>query len=200
MILDIRTLSYATATVFLVTSAATWYVYGTQRRFPGSGLWTVGMNVAAMAFLLLGLRDHVPEYLSGSLGNASLVFALALQYHAVVRFNGIRKGLSAVYAVAGLFTLAFALGSLLPLTTGQRSVLHWTAAATVYALCAWTALAHCRGRAARILLGVPWALTAAMAAGRGVATALHPEAGDFMLAGPVHGAAFIFLPRLLPST
>lgn len=149
------------------------------------------MNVAAMGFLLLGFRGHAPEYLSRGLGNAALLFALALQYHAVARFNGIRAGRSMVYAIAGLFTLAFALGFLVLPTTSQRIVLSWAAVATVYALCAWMVLAHCRGRAARILLGATWAMTAAMAAGRAVVTALQPDADNFMFAGPVHGAGFI---------
>lgn len=49
-----------------------------------------------MGFLLLGLRGHAPEYLSRGLGNAALLFALALQYHAVARFNGIARGRRAV--------------------------------------------------------------------------------------------------------
>ena len=102
MALDIRTLIMLAAVVALLNGASLRYVL---REYPADlspsiRLWTLGVLAQATAWILFGLRDQVPDWLSIVGANSLLSLAFAQQVHAVRLFGGLPLGRVAVYAPA----------------------------------------------------------------------------------------------------
>ncbi|HST28700.1 MAG TPA: GGDEF domain-containing protein [Rudaea sp.] len=102
MALDIRTLIMLAAVVALLNGASLRYVL---REYPADlspsiRLWTLGVLAQATAWILFGLRDQIPDWLSIVGANALLSLAFAEQVHAVRLFRGLPVGRAAVYAPA----------------------------------------------------------------------------------------------------
>ena len=99
--LDIRTLIMLAAVVALLSGASLRYVL---REYPAElspsiRLWTLGVLGQATAWILFGLRDQIPDWLSIVGANALLSLAFAQQVHAVRLFGGLPVRM-AVYAPA----------------------------------------------------------------------------------------------------
>ncbi|HSM99565.1 MAG TPA: GGDEF domain-containing protein [Rudaea sp.] len=100
MALDIHTLIMLAAVVALLSGASLHYVL---REYPAElspsiRLWTLGVLAQATAWILFGLRDQIPDWLSIVGANALLSLAFAQQVHAVRLFGGLPVGHVAVYA------------------------------------------------------------------------------------------------------
>jgi diguanylate cyclase (GGDEF)-like protein len=100
--LDIRTLIMLAAVVALLNGASLRYVL---REYPADlspsiRLWTLGVLAQATAWILFGLRDQIPDWLSIVGANFLLSLAFAEQVHAVRLFGGLPVGRVAVYAPA----------------------------------------------------------------------------------------------------
>lgn len=102
MALDIRTLIMLAAVVALLNGASLRYVL---REYPADlspsiRLWTLGVLAQATAWILFGLRDEIPDWLSIVGANSLLSLAFAQQVHAVRLFGGLPVRRVAVYAPA----------------------------------------------------------------------------------------------------
>ena len=100
MALDIRTLIMLAAVVALLNGASLRYVL---REYPADlapsiRLWTLGVLAQATAWILFGLRDQIPDWLSIVGANSLLSLAFAEQVYAVRLFGGLPVGRVAVYA------------------------------------------------------------------------------------------------------
>jgi diguanylate cyclase (GGDEF)-like protein len=98
--LDIRTLIMLAAVVALLNGASLRYVL---REYPADlapsiRLWTLGVLAQATAWILFGLRDQIPDWLSIVGANSLLSLAFAEQVYAVRLFGGLPVGRVAVYA------------------------------------------------------------------------------------------------------
>jgi diguanylate cyclase (GGDEF)-like protein len=98
--LDIRTLIMLAAVVALLNGASLRYVL---REYPADlspsiRRWTFGVLAQATAWILFGLRDQIPDWLSIVGANSLLSLAFAQQVHAVRLFGGLPVSRVAVYA------------------------------------------------------------------------------------------------------
>lgn len=102
MALEIHTLIVLAAVVALLSGASLRYVLleYPEELSPSIRLWTLGVLAQATAWILFGLRDQIPDWLSIVGANALLSLAFAQQVHAVRLFGGLPVGRVAVYAPA----------------------------------------------------------------------------------------------------
>jgi hypothetical protein len=79
-VLAIRTLYFsACATQFTLSACMANYLYS-RKTFPGFAAWTLGCVLSALAFLLIGLRHALPDFISVVVSNALGIFAMFLFY------------------------------------------------------------------------------------------------------------------------
>lgn len=94
MTLDIRTLVLLAAFVTLLISICLVYASrGYAEPLRGSlWAWARGIGAQSVGWLLLGLRDHIPDFPSIVLGNALIAWGYAEIIGALYRFRGARPG------------------------------------------------------------------------------------------------------------
>ena len=94
MTLDIRTLVLLAAFVTLLISICLVYASrGYSEPLRGSlWAWARGIGAQSVGWLLLGLRDHIPDFPSIVLGNALIAWGYAEIIGALYRFRGERPG------------------------------------------------------------------------------------------------------------
>lgn len=84
---DTRTLIAVTAAVALVPALIGALVWQTKRDYPGR--WVLGNVLAAFAAALLGLRGHLPDWLSIVVANAFILGAIVAFLQGFRRFRGL---------------------------------------------------------------------------------------------------------------
>lgn len=88
--LDVRTAMLLTSAITLVLSLCLLLTFSQGRRpvARATRLWACGTALQPAAWLLLGLRDQIPDVLSILLGNGLIGFAYAQYPRALAAFNG----------------------------------------------------------------------------------------------------------------
>lgn len=87
MHIDIRSLLFILMLATTIEWLAMLFVWLFRKTYPGFGLWTAGNAVFAAAFLLLGLRGIIPDFLSIILANILIIGAAVLHYEGTLRFR-----------------------------------------------------------------------------------------------------------------
>ena len=68
LVLDIRTLMFASAAVDAMLSAIMLLTWHTRKTYPGFGCWTIGHLTLLPALILFGLRGRIPDGQPGLAG------------------------------------------------------------------------------------------------------------------------------------
>lgn len=108
--LDVRTAMLLTSAITLVLSLCLLLTFRHSRRpvLQATRLWVWGTALQPAAWLLLSLRDRVPDVLSILVGNALILFAYAQYPRALAAFNGARPSqLPSLLAACALPPVAF---------------------------------------------------------------------------------------------
>jgi diguanylate cyclase (GGDEF)-like protein len=88
--LDLRTLSIVLMLVTAFLCALMIYIWRVHKTYDGFGLWAMSNVLAAIAFLLLGLRDIVPDFFSIITGNTLALCGAVLTLEGNRRFLGMK--------------------------------------------------------------------------------------------------------------
>lgn len=99
MVLETHTLMMLAAALTLLVGLSLRYVLREYpaELYPSISRWTLGILTQATAWILYGLRDQVPDWLSIVIGNALLSLAFAKQIQAVRVFGGLRSTPTSIY-------------------------------------------------------------------------------------------------------
>lgn len=87
-LLDNRTLTFGQVAVSLILCVVMFVAWRTQKTYPGFGRWTVGKVPNAIGWLLIGLRDDIPDWASVLVGNGLLLVSPILAYEGIRQFRG----------------------------------------------------------------------------------------------------------------
>ncbi|MBI5522275.1 MAG: GGDEF domain-containing protein [Desulfarculus sp.] len=111
--MDIRTLLVAITVLELAIFVAMFFFWRTQKTYPGFGHWVVCNLLVVAGCLLLGLKDHIPVFISEVVGNTAFILGALLRLQGLRLFLGQSPGrpwewLYVVATTAGLawFSLA----------------------------------------------------------------------------------------------
>lgn len=85
--IDIRSLMMILMVVAAIECLAMFFVWLTQKTYPGFGLWTAGNAVFTAAFFLLALRNVIPDVFSILLANVLVMGAAVLYHEGTLRFR-----------------------------------------------------------------------------------------------------------------
>jgi len=159
--LDVRSITLVLCFVSLLQAVGLGLYYLVMARYPGVLLWVWSGVADAIGFLLLLLRDQIPDLLSVVVGNGVLLLATLLLHQGFLRFSGQDRPLQRYLTRA--LVLATLLG-LVPFTfvlpdTSVRTLLVSITVAIVSALNCWNLL-----RSAPPGLELSFRYTAAVAA------------------------------------
>ncbi len=88
--LDLRTLSIVLMLVTAFLCALMIYIWRVHKTYDGFGLWALSNVFAAIAFLLLGLRDLIPDFFSIITGNTLALCGAVLTLEGNRRFLGMK--------------------------------------------------------------------------------------------------------------
>src|SRR5712692_6013073 len=110
LVLDIRTLMFASATIDAMLSVVMLLAWHTRKTYPGFGSWTIGHFCLLPAFLLFGLRGYIPDLLSVVAANLFQSASLVALAEGIRRFytqprDPVSPGLSALLAPGLLYFL-----------------------------------------------------------------------------------------------
>jgi PAS domain S-box-containing protein len=168
---DMRTLSLVLAGTMLVCAASMACFLFNRKTYGNFKLWTLGMGMLSVGFLLISFRDMVPDMVSIVLANALIFFSFALFY---LGFKVLGQG--ATTMVFHLGAMAFLSFAVLPFFTyavpslSVRTGVVSLTGALYFGLCAGMLESGIKGIRIRenILLGSALVLMAATLAVRGV--------------------------------
>ncbi|PKL69500.1 MAG: hypothetical protein CVV30_08070 [Methanomicrobiales archaeon HGW-Methanomicrobiales-1] len=108
MEIDIRTLAIVLVIISLLQSIAFLFQYLTNKTYRGISWWVQGSSCAAAGYLLLLLRDAIPNALiTIILANTLLVTGLLCIYIGITRFLDQRENRRVIGAIVALFLAAF---------------------------------------------------------------------------------------------
>jgi diguanylate cyclase (GGDEF)-like protein len=107
-VLDLRTLVLVASLVMLALALVMTYIRVARRVYPGAGQWVAAHWLWAAGFLLLGLRDSVPDLLSIGLANLLMMSGYLFTLAGLHRFYGAPRLISPGDLVVGaVFAAAF---------------------------------------------------------------------------------------------
>jgi PAS domain S-box-containing protein len=86
--LDISSIAFAVAVVFITLTFCLYHYLVTRRRYPGFWEWGASTILFALWFVLLGLRSRLPEWLTISVSSTLVYAALVLLSIGLRRFVG----------------------------------------------------------------------------------------------------------------
>ena len=78
--LAIRTLYFSVCATLFTLSACMVNYLSSRKTFPGFGAWTLASELSASAILLLGLRHHLPDFISIVVSNTIAIIAMFFFY------------------------------------------------------------------------------------------------------------------------
>lgn len=79
-VLAIRSLYFSgCAVLFTISACMVNYLYS-RKTYPGFKAWTVGSGISALAFLLVGLRHMLPDFISIIVSNTLGITAMFFLY------------------------------------------------------------------------------------------------------------------------
>lgn len=138
MLLDVRTAMFLTAFITLMLAACL-ALTGNRQQQPVSGalaLWVRATALQSVAWLLLGLRDYVPDVFSIILGNALICFAFAGYPRALRLFTRGSTGSALPYVIAGSTIAPVAAFTWIWPSVAARTVVTSTAVVALFCLAA----------------------------------------------------------------
>ena len=108
MDIDIRTLAIVLVIIDVLQSVAFLFQYLTNKNYRGINCWVLGSSCAAAGYLLLFLRDAVPNALiTIILANTLLVAGLLFIYIGITRFLDQRENRRVIGAIVAVFLAVF---------------------------------------------------------------------------------------------
>ena len=203
MQLDIRTLIFNLLLFALVFAIGIFLLQRSQPRLHALRWWSAAITIAGVGFLLLALRDNIPDFLSIIVANDLLLLALCFFHEGVARF----RRHAGVYAW-WLFPLLLVVLTLLLLycTYSTPSVAARILAVTLInaipAILAARLLVReiPRGlRSSHYFTAAGFIQFAVVSVVRAIHTLIYPPA-DLMAAGPVQAMTFLSIFFLLVVT
>jgi diguanylate cyclase (GGDEF)-like protein len=107
--LDLRTLSFALMLVTGLMAAVMFFVWRSQKNYPGTKFWVLSNISGALGFFLIGLRGFAPDLVTVILGNLFAVATTAFALEGNRRFLGLRRDSMIPVTVVSAYaiTLAF---------------------------------------------------------------------------------------------
>ncbi len=140
--IDIRSLMMILMVVAAIECLAMFFVWLTQKTYPGFGLWAAGNAVFTAAFFLLALRNVIPDVFSILLANIFVMGAAVLYHEGTLRFRQFhsRKIVGAV--LISLMATAIFYFRFVDNLSVVRLVSASLLLATVFGLVAWSFFHH----------------------------------------------------------
>lgn len=93
LILDIQLLTVFLSAVSAMQTVVLWLYYLVTPRYAGVKLWAVAGALSTAGFVLLVLRDRIPDFLSIIVANGALLGATLLLHRGILRFAGYTRPL-----------------------------------------------------------------------------------------------------------
>ncbi|MBI4799223.1 MAG: GGDEF domain-containing protein [Desulfarculus sp.] len=90
--MDIRTLLVAITVLELAILVAMFFFWRTQKTYPGFGHWVICNLLVVAGCLLLGLKDHIPVFISEVVGNTAFILGALLRLQGLRLFLGLPPG------------------------------------------------------------------------------------------------------------
>lgn len=194
---DIRSLSLLTLFSSLLLAAAMLLIGRIYRDTPAIRLWKLGAAQASTGFLLIALRNLLPEAASVVLANTLLATGLAWLLFGLRIALGLPRGPRWDVAAAAVIVPSFAYFSLVAPDLAARiliisAVLSVIGLAATWLLLIAPAARQDVDRPVLVVLGLAWLTFTLIGLLRIVLTALAPTGGDFMVVTePIHKLAFV---------
>lgn len=76
--LDIRTLAFSSSIVSFILCVCMVYMGRTRKTYSGFNLWTISTILSCLAFVLLGLRGLLPDFITVVIANTLIVAAIGI--------------------------------------------------------------------------------------------------------------------------
>ena len=140
--IDIRSLMMILMVVAAIECLAMFFVWLTQKTYPGFGLWAAGNAVFTAAFFLFALRNVIPDVFSILLANVLVMGAAVFYHEGTLRFRQFhsRKIVGAV--LINLMATAIFYFRFVDNLSVVRLVSASLLLATVFGLVAWSLFHH----------------------------------------------------------
>lgn len=200
MQLDIRTLIINLLLFALVFAIGIFLLQRSQPRLRALRWWSGAIIAAGAGFLLLSLRDSIPDFLSVVVANDLMLLALCLFLEGVVVFRGLPRGyvwrISApLIAILTLLLLYFTYAEA---SVAARIIAVSLTNAVPVALAAWLLIRDIPRpmRFSHYFTAAGFIQFAVVSVGRIAHTLISPPA-DLMTAGPMQAATFLSIFFLL---
>jgi len=190
---DIRTLFISELLIMTVVSVMLLLVYRFHgKKFRGIGNWAFGSILQTAGFLLLALRDILPNPLSILLTNAFLLFAAALMYTCIEEIQDGKRRSILPYVLAGAATLAQLHFTFVRPDLGWRILVLSSASIVILALCITRFLRPNQPGLWPVIVPVAsLALFAAVAVFRIVMTVLYPPGTNLLYSGTAQAVSIM---------
>ena len=76
--LDLRTISFTLMLITMILSFILCFIWRRSKTYPGFGLWVIANFMVAAGFLMLSLRDIIPDFFTVIIGNALITGSFLL--------------------------------------------------------------------------------------------------------------------------
>lgn len=193
-LMDIRTLSFASAMVKTIIFAYMLHLWLTRKTYPGFGQWTLAAFLHLLGLTFLSLRGLAPDWLSIMSGNILIISNALLMARGLAAFAGQRPSLWPDILIMTVMVAAFGWFTYLQPNTNIRIIIFALVDAYYHIRSACLA----GGPVTRLLGGRNWPLVATLAGLgayfflRALLTFLFEHhLPDFMAAGPWQATTFV---------